>query len=305
MLEPDSARKLPRRHAWEHGPFVDWPVWAGPVALLAAFALAIVGSLLIDIPAGIAGVRVTGSHVPGGLEIADTVVQDLAFVAAAVVLAQVGGRSVHAWQLGLRRPWTGQAHGRVARLLWLFGAVVLAYGGFLLFGLVWSSAVHATEKETLLNTLGANEGTVLLALAAALTCVVAPICEEVLFRGFLFQSLSNWRGVWPAAIATAIVFGGVHAGSAPALDLVPLGVLGLFLCLLYRWTGSLYPCIAVHCLNNCLAFASLEGWGWQITVLLPGALATIAATGLALRRVGVIVPEPAGGRMAPAVPSAT
>ena len=51
----------------------------------------------------------------------------------------------------------------------------------------------------------------------------------------------------------------MHVGSAPVLDLVPLAVLGFGLCLLYRYTGSLYPCIAAHSLNNSLAFASLEG----------------------------------------------
>ena len=46
---------------------------------------------------------------------------------------------------------------------------------------------------------------------------------------------------WPAAIITGLVFGGVHAGSAPVVDLVPLAGLGFGLCLLYRYTGSLYP----------------------------------------------------------------
>ena len=60
----------------------------------------------------------------------------------------------------------------------------------------------------------------------------------------------------------------MHAGSAPALDLVPLAALGFGLCLLYRYTGSLYPCIVAHSLNNSIAFASLEGWGWQVPVLI-------------------------------------
>ena len=94
--------------------------------------------------------------------------------------------------------------------------------------------------------------------------MVAPICEEFLFRGYIFTALRNWRGTLPAAVITGLLFGGVHAGSAPALDLVPLAGLGFGLCLLYRYTGSLYPCIAAHSLNNSLAFASLEGWGWQM-----------------------------------------
>ncbi len=91
-------------------------------------------------------------------------------------------------------------------------------------------------------------------LSAALTCVVAPIGEEFLFRGYIFTALRNWRGPWTGAVVTGLLFGLVHAGSAPLLDLVPLAALGFGLCLLYRRTGSLYPCIVVHSLNNSVAF---------------------------------------------------
>ena len=105
-------------------------------------------------------------------------------------------------------------------------------------------------------------------LSAGLTCVVAPICEEILFRGYIFTALRNWHGTLPAALITGLLFGGVHAGSAPALDLVPLAGLGFGLCLLYRYTGSLYPCFAAHSLNNSIAFSALENWSWQAPVLI-------------------------------------
>jgi membrane protease YdiL (CAAX protease family) len=163
---------------------------------------------------------------------------------------------------------------------------------FLLVSVAWS-AVFNPGKEKLLEQLGTNEGAALLLLSAALTCVVAPICEELLFRGFVFTALRNWRGTWPAAAITGVVFGGVHAFSAPALDLPPLAGLGFGLCLLYRYTGSLYPCIVAHSLNNSVAFASLENWGLgEALVLIVSALATIGVLVLACKRIGVIGPEP-------------
>ena len=251
---------------------------------MCGIVLAAVGSLLVDIPAVALGVGITASHVPAGLEIADTAVQDVAFVISAVFFAQLGGRAVSAWQFGLRptRLW------RAARL------TVLTVLGFLLFSLIWALAFNV-GKEKLLEQLGVAQSTVLLLLSAALTCVVAPVCEEFLFRGYIFTALRNWRGVWPAAVITGLLFGAVHAGSAPAADLVPLAALGFGLCLLYRYTGSLYPCIAAHSLNNSLAFGSLEGWGWQILVLMAAALATIWLLALALMRAGVISPERSAG----------
>ena len=65
-------------------------------------------------------------------------------------------------------------------------------------------------------------------------------------------------------------------------------VLGFALCLLYRATGSLYPCIAAHALNNSLAFGSLENWTWwQIPILMIASLLVLASLALALTRLGV------------------
>ncbi len=264
-------------------PTTDWPAWTAPLALVGGVVAAAIGGLIIDLPALAFGVDITGSHVPGGITIADTVVQDVAFVLSAVFFAQLGGRAVSAWQFGLRPPGAGwrSATGRIALLL----------GVFLVLSIVWGAVFHA-EKEKVLEQLGTGESTALLLLSAGLTCVIAPVCEEFLFRGFIFTALRNWCGTWPAAVITGLIFGGVHAGSAPALDLVPLAGLGFGLCLLYRYTGSLYPCMVAHSLNNSVAFGSLEGWGWQIPVLAGASLAMIGLLAVAFKRVGLITPEP-------------
>ncbi|HLH15451.1 MAG TPA: CPBP family intramembrane glutamic endopeptidase [Solirubrobacteraceae bacterium] len=267
---------------WRRSPEPSWPPWTAPLALFGGVAFALLGSVVVDVPALLLGAKITSSHTSGGVTIADTVVQDVGFVCAAVFFAQLGGRAVGAWQFGLRRPRTSWG---VAVLL-----VLALLVSFVVLSALWAALVHP-EEEKLLETLGSNEGTDLLVLSAALTCVVAPMCEEFLFRGFIFTALRNWRGTLPAALIDAVLFGGVHYGSAPALDLVPLAALGFGLCLLYRCSGSLYPCIAAHSLNNSIAFASLENWSWQAFVLIVSALATILVLVLAFRRVGLIAPE--------------
>jgi membrane protease YdiL (CAAX protease family) len=273
------------------GVVTDWPPWTAPVALLGGLALALVGGLVVDVPALVLGAKITSSHTSPGVTIADTVVQDVGFVFAAVYCARLGARTVRSWQFGLRRPavaWRSAG-----------GLVLLLLVAFIVLSAIWSAAVHP-ETEKLLETLGSNEGTALLLASAGLTCVVAPICEELLFRGYIFTALRNWRGMWPAALTTGLVFGAVHAGSAPALDLVPLAGLGLGLCLLYRYTGSLYPCMIAHSLNNSLAFGSLESWSfWQVVALMVASLVAIGALVLAAKRMGVIAAAPP-----PAPPSA-
>ena len=74
---------------------------------------------------------------------------------------------------------------------------------------------------------------------------------------------------------------------------MPLAALGFGLCLLYSRTGSLYPCIAAHSLNNSIAFAGLEKWRFATGLLnAMAALAAITALILLARRVGLIGAEP-------------
>jgi uncharacterized protein len=285
LASPTGSPKLPAGDMRESPlgpPANDWPVWSGFAVLVAALVLAAVGGLIVDIPAIVLGAEISSKHTPPGLELADTVVQDVAFVLTAVLFAQLGARTARSWQFGLRPTPARRAA----------GLVLLTIVAFLIFSAVWALALDLNTKEKLLEQLGANETSLLLALSALLTTVIAPICEETLFRGYIFAALTKWRGWLPAAVITAALFGGVHAGSAPAADLIPLAVLGFALCVLYRRTGSLYPCIAAHSLNNSLAFGSLEGWGWQIPLLMVGALATIWLLVTISRRIGLISAVP-------------
>jgi len=275
---PVPAPSDPRR-----SPEMGWSPWTAPAALIGGLVLAAVLGLIVDLPATLLlGVNITKDHTPPGIELADTILQDLAFVLAAVYCAHIGGRAVRAWQFGLRPPGAGWKSA--------IGYVVLLIAVFLTLSAIWA-AIFNPKPEELLDKLGANETTSLLVLSAALTCVLAPICEEFLFRGYIFTALRGWCGTWLGALITGVIFGAIHFGSAPALDLVPLAALGFGLCLLYRYTGSLYPCIVAHSLNNSLAFASLEHWDWQIPVLMVGALASIGALVLLAKRIGLIVPE--------------
>jgi hypothetical protein len=198
---------------------------------------------------------------------------DVCFLGAAVLAARMAG-PVRPRDFGLRPPprWSYLA---VPPLWLLFPAVTW----------LWVTIIGADPQEDQLpETLGVDESALALAVAAVLVCVAAPVVEEVFFRGFLFPALRSRTGVIPAALVVGVLFGAAHAlGSDPAF-LVPLGLLGFGLCLVYQWTGSLFPCIGLHAINNSLAFGALVDWSWQLAPLTVGSLLTVGLLGIVVVR---------------------
>lgn len=255
-----------------------WSPWSAPLALVAGFAAALVGAVIVGIIGSIAGASV--QHPPPSVQILDTGVQDGALVAAVILVARSFG-SIRPSDFGLRPTRIGPA-------VRLIGAYAIA---FFLFLVVWSAALNLHNKEKLLDQLGANKSAVAAAAVALLVAVIAPFCEEFVFRGYFFVALYNWHGPWVAAVLTGIVFGAIHAGSSDVGFLVPLAFFGFLLCLLRWQTGSLWPGIALHSINNSIALGAGLGWGWQIPVVIVGALCVLAAIAVAIDRT---IARPAG-----------
>lgn len=80
-----------------------------------------------------------------------------------------------------------------------------------------------------------------------LAVVVAPLYEELIFRGVFFAYLVRRTGLGPAMVAVSLVFALVHF-HIPSL--LPLFLLSIVLCLAYWRTGSLWTNIGVHALFN-------------------------------------------------------
>jgi CAAX protease family protein len=258
-----------------------WPAWTAPVALIAGLGMALVGAIALA-PIQLALGYDDLADPPFGFEIGLNVVQDLAFIAAAIIFARMTGPA-RAADFGLVRVRIGRA----AKL------VAATYAGFFLFTIVWAAALGIDEKDDLAEQLGVGDSPVRIAIFTLLVCVLAPIAEEFLFRGFFFTALRSSMSVPLAAVLTGVVFGGIHIVSSPVAFIVPLMVFGMGLCLLYAATGSLYPCIALHALNNSIAVGATQGWGWEIPLVAAGAIALCLAITLPLSDRG-------GARSAPA-----
>lgn len=74
-------------------------------------------------------------------------------------------------------------------------------------------------------------------------CVLAPLFEEVIYRGFLYPALKKFVQPVVAAAVVSGIFAAVHLNLGA---LLPLGVLSLLLILAYEVTGSLLVPIIIH-----------------------------------------------------------
>ena len=84
--------------------------------------------------------------------------------------------------------------------------------------------------------------------------VITPIAEEIFFRGFVLRGLSGSWGFVPALVVSSTLFAAFHL--QPGV-IIPVFVTALLLGGLYRYTGSVLPCIAVHAAQNLLAVATV------------------------------------------------
>jgi membrane protease YdiL (CAAX protease family) len=246
-----------------------------PAAVAAGLAAGALAASMVAAIGGIAGSSV--SHPPPAVSLIGDLVFDLCFVAAALYFTALHGRPRPS-DFGFKRVSPKRA----------IGAVLTAGIGYYVLTAIYGSLVRLHGSDKLPSELGVGHSTVALAAAGLFVCVIAPIAEEFFFRGFLFGVLRRMRvvvagrdvGTWIAAVIVGILFGLAHTGSASSQYLLPLGFLGFVLCLV-RWrTGSLYPCIALHSINNSLALG-LNQLGWrgvfEIGGLIVGSLLVIAA----------------------------
>lgn len=168
----------------------------------------------------------------------------------------------------------------VPAVLTLVPAVVLAVT-VLTDWLVAIAPLSAWEEDLFESMTGDTLAAVLL------VCVLAPVTEEMLFRGLILRGFLARYPRWPAIVASAVLFGASHLNLyqfAAAL------LLGLLLGWLYERSRSLIPCIALHAAYNAAvtwldlqeARPGLEAVWWEPTPLAWLVALGLAAAGLAL-----------------------
>ena len=116
----------------------------------------------------------------------------------------------------------------------------------------WYNDLKSDFETSILETLTIDSFYKLVMLI--LTVVLfAAVCEEMLFRGFIQQSLENRLSAGSAIFLTAILFTVLHPFS-----IVPILVLALVLGFVSLRSNSIIPSIIIHGLNNGISLYALN-----------------------------------------------
>jgi membrane protease YdiL (CAAX protease family) len=229
-------------------------VFIGPKGLRAGWRFAAFTVLAIGIAQGfqVFTLQVLGYRPHRGLHPLDFLVADglgfiAALIAAAILVRAARGERMRDYGL----PLAGNSGGRWGEgFIWgllavgILVAAIALFGGYTLSGLSRTGGALAAA----------------LALWAA-TMVVLGFYEEYLFRGYPLKALASGMGFWPAAVLLSVMFGALHYFTKPMetiADALSVSLIGLFLCLSFRRTGSLWFAAGFH---TAFDFAALPLFG--------------------------------------------
>jgi len=216
---------------------------------------------LILVVAGAGGALLSAVPTIGESEVATALVRAGTYllylgIPILVALWRTRSRGRQAWRLlgfRARRPLTAIATG-LAGYAVLIGGAGLALLALKLLGV--SPEAPPNSQPTPTEMISSTSSPAALAIYFALIVIVAPILEEILFRGFIYPGLRRTLAPFAAVVLTAALFATIHAiqpSSAPE-QVMAIAAIGVLLAILYERSRSLLPCIAAHSLNNCLVF---------------------------------------------------
>jgi len=165
----------------------------------------------------------------------------------AVMVIPVWWFTIRKYHVGLDK--LGLRPFKLAHLGWGFGLMLLSFG----FNAVYSFVLGLFDLQMQVDVapVFAELESPWWLMAAGV--IVAPIAEEVFFRGFVYAGLRERQRWWKAAIISSAVFALLHM---QLTAFPPIFILGMIFSILYQFSGSILPGLIMHVLTNGLGLGA-------------------------------------------------
>ena len=106
---------------------------------------------------------------------------------------------------------------------------------------------YVPERQPIVDIFLKEKNASFLMYTSLFAAFFGPLIEELFFRGFMYNALKRYIGIFWSALLTASVFAALHTN---IVGFFPIMVLGLLLVYLYEKTGTLVSSITVHIIHN-------------------------------------------------------
>lgn len=224
------------------------------------FILQVVVSIPVLVVAALVDPTLRDKLSSGDRQLTQTALLNASGVPILIALVVAGALTIAILWLHLRKDGRHRSIGLFARSRLPLGTTIGRGIGLMVAALIVSAIYNAVVlkgKDSQADTKAIIDGLkspvgVLLGFFAIV--VVAPIVEELLFRGYLQTALTRRMKPWMAIAISSAVFGAIHF---QPLAFPILALLGAVFGYLYHRTGSLKVNIALHMANNAFAFLAL------------------------------------------------
>ncbi|MBC8127304.1 MAG: CPBP family intramembrane metalloprotease [Gloeobacteraceae cyanobacterium ES-bin-144] len=216
-------------HAKSNGYGGAWPMPLGLIVFLVATLAWIGFTMTLEI-----GISTLPNLHPMGVILLDSAAR---LLPSLIAIGLIFRRPSHAFRvMGLRQPIA-------------LKTIIGLYSLLTLIDQAMRYVISSDSASTPGGGLNASEAGIWgLFFTLISACLLAPISEELLYRGVLFRSFWNRLGVLPAAILSSMIFAILHFYDG--YGLASVGIFGMSCALLYAATGSLGSAIALHLLYN-------------------------------------------------------
>lgn len=208
------------------------------IALLFALMHGLVGTGLLPVVKW-AGLLPGGFSVVNKLLIQQTI-QTLFIVLLVLLFLSIRGSSLR--QIGMCR---------CKQPLWLGKAVLL---GIVVFFLLICSGIvleklfpQFVQPQAATDMIMQAEGLWEYAVVFVIVSILAPISEELLFRGYIYHSMRAHKSMGYSVAVTSFLFGCMHGD---LVRLLPLTLVGICLNLVSVRSGSIWSAIVMHSVWN-------------------------------------------------------
>lgn len=129
--------------------------------------------------------------------------------------------------------------------------------------LLWTNLLSAFEAAGVIETFAPQElitlfqrggDPIAVGLLVAMALLLAPVVEELIFRGCVYRFLKSQTTLLPAQILSGIVFSFMHAN---LMSFVPLVIVGVLLARVYEKTGNILVAVWFHAFFNAFSLLML------------------------------------------------